>query len=284
MMFSERMQASKLHRAPSGMWAIDSGRSHKNSTRLRIQPGGLRFESNCRLSSRLDPLAAHAEWLGPSKIVRNGRGLLKVTDLVTGPRIGESTGVLDPQEADEQDALLEVVLDLARRKSADSPPAGWAAPESDQLRAWLREMNYESQVDDKGDLRLTLNRQRRDGAVRLQRSADRVRLALVLCPPVELEGAASRAVRDLAEEFNNRTSLVRIAARRDEDHKMSYEAQVDLTGLPFPSATPSRLVNQLWKEMLAAAVSGLDLALWQLALELPLLANPAHGELVEILV
>ncbi len=83
----------------------------------------------------------------------------------------------------------------------------------------------------------------------------------------------------LARQANSMTRLARIVWTENES-STRCEAVCDLSGLPM-----SEGVGQIFfKSMLSMAVSGLELALRQLGLELAVLARPEGEEVVKLLI
>ncbi len=120
--------------------------------------------------------------------------------------------------------------------------------------------------------------------MRVQRRTGRLRFVMPLGRWKNLDDAARDALLALGHAANAHCRLTRIAWV-EEDGATRCEAQVDLTGLPAPEgeASFSRASEAMWKAMVQMTVSGLELALRRLGLEMPALADPKNREVAEAL-
>jgi hypothetical protein len=228
-----------------------------------------------------DVLTRHGDWAGPVKQIEAPRGgCTQRFDFYVGhDTAGQPHEAVDPEAAAALMQLQSDLVDLALQFDGAPVIDGWTPPAADTLAEWLTRTGREVAIDKEQNLRLTLKRRGCDGQVRVDRAAGRLRFVMPLGRWSDVSRDAERAMRDLACEANARARLVRIvwvadgAARR-------CDAQVDLSGLPV-AHTDARH-DQFWQGMTRMAVAGLELALRQLGLELGVLADPRHRDLVEL--
>jgi hypothetical protein len=228
-----------------------------------------------------DPLAVHAGWHGPVKLVRKQSGIEQRVEVFLGGGMdGMDALGLDEEEAGAAEALFEEIVQAGFFGDAAESVAGWQPPAAEALAGWLAEAGYEPAIDREQNLRLTRKRLGCDGQIRLERGDGRLRLCMPLGRWADLVDAVEHAMRSLADEANATSRLVRIAWQREENDRRC-EAQVDLTALPVPRAgEPCR--QRFWRDMLRMSMAGLELALRRLGLELLLLAEPQNRALVEL--
>ena len=126
-------------------------------------------------------------------------------------------------------------------------------------------------------MRCTLKRHGCDGQIRVNRREGGLRFTMPLGQSRNLDSIA--AMTKLCTEANARCKLARIARVEDEE-PVRFEAQVDLSGLPWHEE-PDRPTLALWQGMIRMTALSLELALRRLGLELPLLAKAQHPELFQ---
>ena len=131
-------------------------------------------------------------------------------------------------------------------------------------------------TDADGNLRLTLKRRGADGQVRLERTEKSVRFTMPLGRWKKLEPDGRRAMIALASQANAGTRLARVVWLEDTDG-CRCEVACDLTGLPCEGS----ICESFFGIMVRMAVTGLELSLRRLALELGALARPQGRELVK---
>jgi hypothetical protein len=229
-----------------------------------------------------DHLAIHGTWSGPVKLVdRAGRIEQRVEILLGQNQEGPEGLFQDEEAARNAEALLQELLQTSCFADPALEDTAWQPPATEALAGWFADAGVESAIDREQNLRLTLKRRGCDGQVRVERGAGRLRLLLPLGQWQQLEAASEDAMRNLARAANSQSRLLRIAWL-PQDSGRRCEAQVDLSGLPGADSLESRR-QQLWREMLRRSVAGLELALRQLGLELPMLADPQNREVAELL-
>jgi cell division inhibitor SulA len=231
----------------------------------------------------VEPLTLHADWPGPVKLVTWPGGVEQRIELFLAPSLGFEADFLLDEDASlarqqETKELLERFAQLAEERCVQA----WEPPPAERCAEWLQQAGCQTAIDQDQHLRFTLKRRGCDGQVRVERSPGRLRFVLALGRWEELSEASRRAIARLASLFNARSRLVRVAWITEDDSRRC-EAQVDLTGLPAPidGDAFAQPAQSLWREMVRLAVGGMELALRQLGLELPLLADPAHADLAE---
>jgi hypothetical protein len=226
----------------------------------------------------LDYLALHGDWAGPVKLVSKRGRIEQRVDYFLGSRVdGQDDPALDEVPAQDFQELASDLLNEELYSQPKSRVEGWQAPPPETLASLLAEAGLETAIDRDKNLRLTLKRRGCDGQVRIERGEGRLRFLLPLGHWADLDPVADKAMHSLASAANARSRLVRIAWLADASGRRC-EAQVDLSGLPEALAT-KRCRQELWRDMLRLAVEGLELALRQLGLELPLLGDPRYREL-----
>lgn len=180
--------------------------------------------------------------------------------------------MFDTDEAAAREQLLQELSAIA-----STPPQTWTAPAAKQMSRWLVEAGFEPAIDKDENLRLTLKRPGCDGAVRVERGSGRCRIFLPLGAWPTLAPVCEQAMCLLANFVNGQCRLGRIALHREGDARR-FESQADLRGLPLLG---DAIHDRLWREMMAMSVKAMELALRQLGLELPLLAeNPELAQAV----
>lgn len=241
------------------------------------------------LAEGQDRLAVHGDWQGPMKLVgslASAAGSANFEEraefFIGGNGPGSDTFALDEETAAARECLLQELIECGRARSAskaDSPDE-WLPPTADAVASWLSDAGHEPAIDKQQNLRLTVKRRGCDGQVRIERCPGRLRLSLPLGRWEDLDPKAFEVMHRLTRFANDRCRLARLAWMSD-DKAQSCEAQVDLTGLPgVESLEPC--MQQLWRDMLRHGVAALELVLRQLGVELPLLAEPRHRALVDL--
>ena len=226
-----------------------------------------------------DPLSMHGDWTGPVKMIETGNGLIQRIDIHRGAgSVTYSDAMLDGEGTLASGGLVKKVLDQANAWFGGGCGLDdWTPPSSKTLSEWIVRTGREAAVDEEGHLHLALKRQGCDGQVRITRREGRLRFAMPLGRFSRLDSRANAAMAKLAAEANAGCRLARIA-RLKESRGDRYEAQVDLTGLPFGD-TPDSATLSMWAGTVRMAVLSLDLALRRLGHELPLLAEARESEL-----
>jgi hypothetical protein len=219
-------------------------------------------------------LDLHRDWAGPVKALDTEEGRIQRIDLhgafdVTDPTIDEEGALAAERLMQRLNARAE---DWFAGKASIH---GWTPPPAKTLRTWLVEAGCEAAIDGEDHLRCTLKRRGCDGQVRVFRDEGRLRFTMPLAQGRGLVFKTYAAMSKLALEANARCKLARIA-RMKEKAAVRFEAQVDLSGLPWLDDRPT---IALWKGMISRTALSLELALRRLGLELPLLAQAGHPEL-----
>ena len=222
----------------------------------------------------------HADWAGPVKLVAlQGRTEQRVEFFLGRLNAGMDDPELDPETAGVQDMLTEELTAVAMACGKSEPIAGWLPPSASTLAGWFTAAGREIAIDREENLRLVLRRPGCDGQIRIERGEGRLRFILPLGDWTELQPACERAMRAVCDAINAQTRLVRIAWFAT-DRNRRCEARVDLSGLPLPA--PDRpWCETLWTHSIGLAVRALELALRQLGLELPVLADVRYRALAE---
>jgi hypothetical protein len=240
--------------------------------------GWLTLRRAFNLGEGNDALAVHASWVGPRKLVVGPQGIEERVDFFLGtPWTGEDDPALDSEAASVLERLASGLIQRFCNQGQEASGERWVPPDQHQLSAWLHLAACETAVDADQNLRITLKRRGCDGQVRIERTGSRLRYVLPLGRWKELGDASRRAMRELCREANAGTRLVRVAWLASEGEQRC-EAQVDLSELPLTPAHPH--VEMIWREMTRLAVGGLELVLRRLGLELGVLVDPAHHDLV----
>jgi hypothetical protein len=216
----------------------------------------------------------HASWAGPIKLV-NIRGRLEQRIEVFP---GSNLEQLDEEAALDCMALVEDLQRLSWFRAPGKCDPDWQPPAAEVLVGWLSDAGIECAVDQDKNVRFTRKRRGCDGQVKITRGPALLRLTLPLGRWQKLDPDVEKVMLHLATLANARSRLVRIAWISEDDTRRC-EAQVDLTELP-EATEPGR--ERMWRAMLTMAVAGTELALRQLGLELPLLAEPGNRELVDL--
>lgn len=267
---AKKRKAKSADSAPANGWQV-----------TRDAGGWLTMSRPFEVPEERDILEVHSDWAGPVKLTENdGEGEQRF-EVFLG-RNPEADPLLDEEAAHEAERLVAEIVDRASAFAGQTMMAGWEPPSAEALAGHLHATGHETAIDKEQNLRLTLKRPGCDGQVRIERSPGRLRFALPLGRWTDLEPVAETAMRLVATDVNRRTRLVRIGWI-PEAKASRCEAQVDLGGLPA-GTNSNACRDALWREMVRMAVGGLELALRQLGLELPVLADPRHRELAEVLV
>jgi hypothetical protein len=222
-----------------------------------------------------DALALHSTWAGPIKLVRSHGRLEQRIEIFPGSKVEG----LDEEAALDSLALLEDLQQATWFRVLGERNPDWQPPAADVLARWLADAGVECAVDQDKNVRFTHKRRGCDGQVKICRGPGQLRLTLPLGRWQKLDPDAEKAMHHLATLANAKSRLVRIAWIAEADVRRC-EAQIDLTELPEPTE-PGR--ERMWRAMLAMSVAGMELALRQLGLELPVLAEPGNRELVGLL-
>ena len=220
-------------------------------------------------------LSLHGTWAGPIKLVNNHGRLEQRIEVFPGSNLER----LDEEAALDTLALVEDLQQVTWFHNPGKRNPDWRPPAAEVLAGWIADAGMECAVDQDKNLRFTHKRRGCDGQVKIIRGPGRLRLTLSLGRWQKLEPEAESAMVRLATLANARCRLVRIAWIADNEERRC-EAQIDLTELPEPTE-PGR--ERMWRSMLTMLVAGMELALRQLGLELPLLAEPGNRELVDLL-
>lgn len=231
------------------------------------------------LPSGAYPLEMHADWTGSVKLVTlHDRSEQRAEFFLGRLDSGADDPQLDPELAGALDTLTQELAALPSCGNAEAV-AGWLPPPASTLAGWLTAAGRETVIDREENLRLVLRRSGCDGQVRIERGQGRLRFVLPLGSWSDLEPASLRAMRELASAVNAQIRLARIAWFAS-DHGGRCEAQVDLSGLPLP-APEQPWYESLWVHSVGLAVRALEIALRQLGLELPVLADARYLDLAE---
>jgi hypothetical protein len=230
-------------------------------------------------SPDLHPLARHADWAGPFKLVQSHGEVEQRVEFFLGHRGGEEESTLDDEAAQAAEALRQELLAFAMSGERRGTVSGWVPPTASALAGWLAQAGRESARDAEENLRLTLKRPGCDGQVRIERGEGRLRFLLPLGHWPGLDPLRAKAMRTLAGLVNANVRLARVAWLTG-GAACRCEAQVDLSGLPLPGPD-SHVREVLWARSVGVAVRALELVLRQLGLELPVLADDRHGDLAE---
>lgn len=271
-------EAGRPKRSSSGRWAVNG---LKADWQVERSPDGwLTVRSPFSEAGGQNLLALHGDWAGPVKLVeRQGRVERRVEFCLGQPGAADED-TLDEEAAREAEELQVDLLKLVVRLDAGAKGNDWQPPPAEALAGWLAQCGRETAIDQQQNLRLTLKRRGCDGQARIERGEGRLRLVLPLGQWPELDPVAHDAMRLLAGSANSRSRLVRIAWLTEGSGRRC-EAQVDLSGLPT-GTEPNGARERLWQETLTLAVSGLELALRQLGVELLVLAEPRNRELAAL--
>lgn len=222
-------------------------------------------------------LDLHRDWAGPVKALDTEEGRIQRIDLHGAPDVTDP--MIDEEGAVAAERLMQNLHACADAWFAGKPLIhGWTPPPAKTLSTWLVEAGCEAAVDGEGHLRCTVKRRGRDGQIRVYREEGSLRFTMPLAQGKGLELETMGAMTRLAIEANARCKLARIA-RVKEEGDLCFEAQVDLSGLPWMEEA-DRPTLTLWQGMIRMTVLSLELALRRLGLELPLLADANHPELL----
>jgi hypothetical protein len=252
------------------------------SPRAQARAAGLEWDSSGWLIHRRrykiagldESLSAHAQWAGPTKVVRSGRRWSAVTEVYAPPRcLGDP--LLDDQAGEKWELLWnafnENVLGGTDAECCDA----WEPPDAESLQQWLATAGHTATVDQQEQLRLTLKSRGCDGQVLVERRPGRLRFSMRLGLWEQLDPASELAILALAQQCNDACRFVRIGWVPREESRL-LEAQVDLTGLPM-----TRAWSQMAETWVCAASDALQLALRRLGLEIEVLADPANHALAK---
>jgi hypothetical protein len=271
------LRASGLEQAQNGRWGRKGTRAEWEIA--HPPEGWLTLSHPSPFSSCQGYLELHSDWAGPVKLTETEDRLEQRWEFfVARSALGEDDASRDESALQDSENLLRELVSLAL--GADAKPActNWQPPEAKVLAGWLTEAGHEVAIDRDQHLRLTLKRPGCDGQVRIERGEGRLRFLLPLGQLCGLSETATQALDELARLANASYRLVRIVMQA-ADTQRRYEARVDLSGLPFALESSG---ETLWREMVSRSVRGLELALRQLGLELPLLAEPVHHDLAQL--
>lgn len=221
-----------------------------------------------------EPLALHTDWLGPVRLVSQGKGWRQMCEI---PFLPDAFGdaALDPGVSRQLDSLLDELLAGPLSGDVGMVSDGWASPSAETITRWLSELGHDAAIDEEENVRLTLKCRGNDGQVQIRRDRSRLRLIMRLGQWNDLSSPARQAMIRLAGEANSRGRLVRLAWI-DSDNQSRCEAQVDLSGIPAGEGR-----NAFWSDVLSASVRGLQLTLRRLGLELGVLADPKNQQVVD---
>jgi hypothetical protein len=245
----------------------------------RSLQGWLTLRRQVAIHDDREPLSHHADWAGPVKlVVRDGEAEQRVELFLGNAMTGEDDPILDEEASRGVERLTSALIERFSTLEGQTRFEGWQPPDAERLTSWLQLAGCETAIDKDHNVRFTLKRRGCDGQVRIERSEGRLRFQLGLGRWKHLGEAPAKAMRSLASRLNARSRLVRIAWLADGE-TASCDAQVDLSGLPVECDAGPHL-ESVWREMTRLAVGGLQLALRQLGLELPLLADAAHADVV----
>lgn len=262
---------SPRHRRQAKHWRVD-----ENSA------GWVTYRRDCTLKNHQHPLAYHAEWAGPVKLVESEHGALSLRyDFFLDQTLGqEGDPSIDLDLAAENETLHAAFA--AQAEAFDESPKypGWMPPPLEEFKAWLRQCGYEPTEDEDHNLRLSIRRRGATGQVKLVREEGRVRFTMPLGRWGELPSQNRHAMQKLASLANTRCRLARIVWEATEKVD-ACQACVDLSGLPN-TQHQSRRTESFWREMTSLAMTALDLAVAQLAMELAVLAEDREQELVKL--
>jgi hypothetical protein len=243
--------------------------------------GWVTYRRDCTLKNNQHPLAYHADWAGPVKLVESEHGgeLSLRYDFHLDQTLGhEGDPSIDSDLAAENETL-QAAFGLQAEAFDESPKiAGWTPPPVEEFKAWLHQCGYEPSEDEDHNLRLSIRRRGATGQVKLVREEGRLRLTMPLGRWGDLPPESRHAMQKLASLANTRCRLARIVWESTEKID-ACEARVDLSGLPY-TAHQSRRMESFWREMINLSMTALDLAVAQLAMELAVLAEDKEQELV----
>jgi hypothetical protein len=266
----------------SGKLPAPRWRRRAKHWRLEENSGGwITYRRECTLKNNQHPLAYHAEWAGPVKLVESEHGgaLSLRYDFFLDQTLGhEGDPSIDQDLAAENESLHAAFSAQAESFDESDKIGGWTPPPIEEFKAWLRHCGYEPSEDEDHNLRLSIRRRGATGQVKLVRDEGRLRLAMPLGRWGDLPGENRHAMQKLASLANTRCRLARIVWE-STDKIDACEARVDLSGLPY---TPhqSRRMESFWREVTSLSMTALDLAVAQLAMELAVLAEDREHELV----
>ena len=271
--------AGGLERRRNGLWSRNGA---KGGWHLERSPQGwLTLRRQVAIHDDREPLSHHADWAGPVKlVVREGEAEAeqRVELFLGNAMTGEDDPILDEEASRSSERLTSSLLERFSALEGQMRFDGWSPPNAERLTGWLQLAGCETAIDKDQNVRFTLKRRGCDGQVRIERSEGRLRFLLGLGRWKNLGETPAKAMKNLASRLNARSRLVRIAWLEDGE-TTRCEAQVDLSGLPVDGDAGPQL-ESVWREMTRLAVGGLELALRQLGLELPLLADPANADVV----
>lgn len=220
---------------------------------------------------RNEQLAEHADWRGPTKLVRHGGAAVRQLTEVFMSRETFDNNMFDDTAENEQQVLMQSLSDTVFARSQQP----WKCPSVEEISQWLVDAGYSPSTDESRNLRLTLKSRGCDGQIRIRCDDECLRLTMRIGSWRELESTAKRAMLQVAREANDRGRLARIAWIADEAGQRC-EAQVDLTGLPT-----DKLAMKMWPDMMRMSVASLELCLRRLGMELDVLAEPKNVALAE---
>jgi hypothetical protein len=269
--------AGGLERRRNGLWARNGA---KGGWHLERSPQGwLTLRRQVAINDEREPLSLHADWAGPVKlVVHDGEAEQRVELFLGNATTGEDDPLLDVEASSAIERLTSALIERFSTLEGQTRFDNWQPPDAERLTGWLQLAGCETAIDKDQNVRFTLKRRGCDGQVRIERAEGRLRYLLGLGRWKKLGETPAKVMKLLASRLNARSRLVRIAWFEDGE-ATRCEAQVDLSGLPV-DLNADQHVESVWREMSRLAVGGLELALRQLGLELPLLADPGHGDVV----
>lgn len=245
--------------------------------------GWITYRRKCTLKNQQHPLAYHADWAGPVKLVDSPHSGLQVRyDFYLDQTPGhEGDPTLDTDLAHENEELQNAFAAQVEAFAEQSHIDDWSPPPLESVIGWLRQSGYEPTEDEDHHLRLSIRRRGATGQVKLVREPGRLRLSMPLGRWGDLPAENRGAMQKLASLANARCRLARIVWE-SQDAVHACEARVDLSGLPY-TAQQSRRMENFWQTMTSLSMTALDLAVTQLAMELAVLAEDREQELARFL-
>jgi hypothetical protein len=241
------------------------------------QSGWLAHATAYSMTPGQNPLAHHANWFGPVKLIGSGPTVQRMTEVfLSHELLGDQVFAAESKEQFE--SLLAALSDGVFANRSAAKKRHWRAPATQQLVDWLAAGGFPAAVGDEGDLRLTLKARGCDGQVLGRCDHGRLRFSMRLGAWSSLDAECEKAMLYLARQANDCGRLARIAGAVDQDARRC-EAQVDLTGLPTDG--PAKLI---WPDMLCMSIHALELALRRLGMELDVLADPANRDIATQLI
>jgi hypothetical protein len=260
----------------AGISLSQQARTHglKRGRMTWLPDGWLVYDRPWKRGTTGGPLATHAEWSGPTRLVRVGNRWMRRIEVYLDPTLADDEG-FETSASAGRDAVLAALLDCVFAGNPQACLSEWQPPDAADVVEWLGDSGYSTAVDDERNIRLSLRGRGCDGQVRVTRQPGRFRLSLELGAWPRLDPIAENAMLSLAGQANDGMRLGRIAWRAAGDRRRAA-AEVDLSGLPV-DATGDAARVALWRDLLRLAVGSLDLAQRRLGMELDVLADPRHA-------